>query len=86
MPLIKSTSKKAIGENIAREIRAGKPAKQAAAIAYSVQREARKKKRSDSHSSQIEELGSAYESNSVSSGARPHYHPVVRASQRKETK
>ena len=44
MPLIKSASKKAIGKNIAREIKAGKPPKQAAAIAYSVQREAKKKK------------------------------------------
>jgi hypothetical protein len=43
MPLIKSASKKAIGKNIAAEIRAGKPPKQAAAIAYSVQREAKKK-------------------------------------------
>ena len=44
MPLIKSASKKAIGKNIAAEIRAGKPPRQAAAIAYSVQREAAKKK------------------------------------------
>lgn len=43
MPLIKSTSKKAIGKNIATEIKAGRPPKQAAAIAYSVQREAKKK-------------------------------------------
>lgn len=42
MPLIKSKSKKAIGKNIATEIKAGKPPKQAAAIAYSVQREAKK--------------------------------------------
>ena len=42
MPLIKSTSKKARGKNIATEIRAGKDPKQAAAIAYSVQREAKK--------------------------------------------
>lgn len=41
MPLVKSTSKKALGKNIATEIRAGKPPKQAAAIAYSVQRAAR---------------------------------------------
>jgi hypothetical protein len=34
MPLIKSTSKKAFGENIKREIAAGKPQKQAVAIAY----------------------------------------------------
>lgn len=44
MPLIKSTSKKAIGKNIATEIRAGKPPKQAAAIAYATQREAQKDK------------------------------------------
>ena len=44
MPLIKSTSKKAIGKNIATEIRAGKPPKQAAAIAYATQREAKKDK------------------------------------------
>jgi hypothetical protein len=43
MPLIKSTSKKAIGKNIATEIRSGKKPAQAAAIAYSVQREAKKK-------------------------------------------
>lgn len=46
MPLIKSTSKRAIGKNIATEIRAGKDPKQAAAIAYSVQREAKKAKAS----------------------------------------
>jgi hypothetical protein len=44
MPLIKSTSKKAIGKNIATEIRAGRDPKQAAAIAYSVQREAKASK------------------------------------------
>lgn len=44
MPLIKSTSKKALGKNIATEIRAGKDPKQAAAIAYSIQREAAKGK------------------------------------------
>ena len=42
MPLIKSTSKKAFGENIARERAAGKPEKQAVAIAYSEKREAGK--------------------------------------------
>jgi hypothetical protein len=44
MPLIKSKSKEAIGKNIAAEIKAGKPPKQAAAIAYSVQRDAKKMK------------------------------------------
>jgi hypothetical protein len=43
MPLTKSSSNKALGRNIATEIRAGKDPKQAAAIAYSVQREAKKK-------------------------------------------
>ena len=43
MPLIKSSSDKARNENIKREVEAGKPPKQAAAIGYSVQREARKK-------------------------------------------
>lgn len=40
MPLIKSKSKKAVGENIKREEEAGKPQKQAVAIALSVQRRA----------------------------------------------
>ena len=43
MPLVKSAAKKALGKNIATEIRSGKDPKQAAAIAYSVQREAKKK-------------------------------------------
>jgi hypothetical protein len=34
MPLIKSTSKKAFSKNISKEIAAGKPQKQAVAIAY----------------------------------------------------
>lgn len=40
MPLKKSASKRAFGENIATEMRAGKPQRQALAIAYSVKREA----------------------------------------------
>lgn len=40
MPLVKATSKKAFSTNIKREIQAGKPPKQAAAIAYSVKRKA----------------------------------------------
>ena len=43
MPLKKSASKKAVSENIRREIKAGKPQPQAVAIALSVQREAKKK-------------------------------------------
>jgi hypothetical protein len=44
MPLIKSKSKKAFSENIRREMEAGKPQKQAVAIAYSVKRKAKKGK------------------------------------------
>lgn len=45
MPLVKSGSKKAISKNIATEVKAGKPVKQAAAIAYSVARKKSKKKK-----------------------------------------
>ena len=38
MPLIKSPSKKVLKKNIKTEIKAGKPPKQAAAIAYSIRR------------------------------------------------
>ena len=44
MPLVKSTSKAAFRKNVAAEVKAGKPVKQAVAIAYSVKREAAKKK------------------------------------------
>ena len=83
MPLTKSTSKKAFETNIKKEIAAGKPPKQAVAIAYSEQNAAKKH---PTHSSHIEEMGSAYESNSVSSGARQGYHPVVTAARMKSTK
>ena len=43
MPLKKSSSKKAISENIKTEMKAGKPQKQAIAIALSVQSEAKKR-------------------------------------------
>ena len=45
MPLKKGSSKKVLSENIATEVRAGKPVKQAAAIAYSEAAKGRKKKR-----------------------------------------
>lgn len=45
MPLVKSSSKKAVSENIKREIAAGKPQKQAVAIALSVQRRSGGKKK-----------------------------------------
>jgi hypothetical protein len=40
MPLKKSTSKKAFSSNVKAEMEAGKPQKQAVAIAYSVKRKA----------------------------------------------
>jgi hypothetical protein len=42
MPLNKSKSKKAFQENVKTEIKAGKPPKQAVAIAYSVSGEKKK--------------------------------------------
>jgi hypothetical protein len=42
MPLVKSTSKSAFRKNVKAEMAAGKPQKQAVAIAYSVKRTAAK--------------------------------------------
>lgn len=42
MPLIRSMAPKAFKENIKTEVKAGKPVKQAVAIAYSEAREAKK--------------------------------------------
>ncbi len=43
MPLKKSTSKKAFSDNVKAEVAAGKPVKQAVAIAYATKRAAAKK-------------------------------------------
>lgn len=43
MPLQKSSSKQAFKKNVATEVRAGRPVKQAVAIAYSTKRAAAKK-------------------------------------------
>ncbi len=45
MPLKKSSSKKAVGQNIKTEMAAGRPQKQSIAIALSVQRRAKKRKK-----------------------------------------
>ena len=44
MPLKKSGGKEAFRENVKAEVKAGKPPKQAVAIAYAVKRDAAKKK------------------------------------------
>lgn len=46
MPLKKSPSKEAFSQNVRAEVKAGRPVKQAVAIAYNVKREAQKNKRS----------------------------------------
>lgn len=43
MPLVQSSSDKALSENIRREVHAGKPQKQAVAIAYSIKRKIQKR-------------------------------------------
>ena len=45
MPLVKSKSLEAFRKNVIAEVQAGKPVKQAVAIAYSVKRAAEKKKK-----------------------------------------
>lgn len=45
MPLKSGKSKKAFSSNVRTEMRAGKPQKQAVAIAYSVARKAKKKRK-----------------------------------------
>ena len=45
MPLVKSPSKETFRKNIAAEVKAGKPVKQAVAIAYAVKRAAPKGKK-----------------------------------------
>lgn len=45
MPLVKGKSKAVLQENIATEIKSGKKPSQAAAVAYSVQRQAKKGKK-----------------------------------------
>jgi len=43
MPLKKGTSKKAFSHNVRTEVKAGKPVKQAVAIAYSKKRQSKKR-------------------------------------------
>ena len=59
MPLTKGYSQKSISANIGREIAAGKDPKQAAAIAYSVARQARKNVGEDAEETYLDVLQSA---------------------------
>jgi hypothetical protein len=45
MPLSKGTSKQSFSKNVAAEVKAGRPVKQAVAIAYSVKRQAEAKRK-----------------------------------------
>ena len=45
MPLVKGSSQRAIGQNIKTDMRAGKPQKQAVAIALNVAKKAKAKKK-----------------------------------------
>jgi hypothetical protein len=49
MPLKQSASKEAFGENVAKEKDAGKPTKQAVAIAYAIKRGLQHKHKSKHH-------------------------------------
>lgn len=51
MPLVKSSSKDAFRKNVKAEMKAGKPQKQAVAIAYDVKRKAEKSPNSSKKSS-----------------------------------
>ena len=45
MPLVKSPTPKAFRENVKAEVKAGKPVKQALAVAYAIKRNAAPKKK-----------------------------------------
>jgi len=81
MPLTRSTSKKAFEKNVRTEIAAGRPRRQAVAIAYSERRTAGRSHpmAPPHHSSHIEDLGSAYEQH-VSMGQSAVAHPGVQMS------
>ena len=83
MPLIKSTSKQAFGKNIGAELRAGKPMKQAVAIAYSEKRAAGGKDTQGSHHSEHSSQRSAHYHESVAaSEARPADTKMTRSEHR----
>ena len=76
MPLIKSTSKQAFGKNIKAELSAGKPLKQAVAIAYSEKREAA---RGSHHSDHSSERSEHYHERIADSSPRPSATQMTRS-------
>ena len=62
MPLIKSKSKAAFQENVKTEIAAGKPPKQAVAIAYATKGEHKSEHKTAHHSSHSEKRSEHYHS------------------------
>jgi hypothetical protein len=65
MPLMKSTSKGAFAHNVKAEIAAGKPARQAVAIAYATKRSAGKKSDGEHHSAHSQKRSDHYHSETV---------------------
>jgi len=78
MPLIKSTSKRAFEHNVKAEIAAGKPPKQAVAIAYSERRSA-----ADHHSSHSARRSEHYHSRVVPNAVKGGATKMTRLEQRK---
>ena len=76
MPLIKGTSKESFGKNVATEMAAGKPQRQAVAIAYAERHEAESSKRH--HSPKHKETAHHSDHSSARSG---HYHEHVAGDQ-----
>ena len=76
MPLIKGTSKESFGKNVATEMAAGKPEKQAVAIAYAEKHDAAKAKGHSSH--KHKETAHHSDHSSARSG---HYHEHVAGDQ-----
>ena len=73
MPLTKSTSKQAFQKNVKTEIAAGKPPKQAVAIAYSTKREA------EHHSSHSRQRSEHYHKSVVAQKVMPGKDKITRA-------
>jgi len=72
MPLIKSKSKGAFAHNVKAEIAAGKPPKQAVAIAYATKRSVGRKSDGEHHSSHSQKRSEHYHNNVIEATAIGH--------------